>query len=112
MKNQLTLRWIIPLIGLLALFAASMGLFFQTPGESYSYTNHRAETVMINGSGLYFYDTLGSAAQMQGNDLVTLVVAVPLLALSTWLAFRGSLRGRLLLTGTLGFFIPTCRWPC
>jgi hypothetical protein len=44
---------------------------------------------------------------MQGNDLVTLVVSLPLLAVSTWLAFRGSLRGRLILTGTLGFFLYT-----
>ena len=44
---------------------------------------------------------------MQGNDLITLVVGLPLLAISAWLAFRGSLRGKLLLTGTLGFFLYT-----
>ena len=62
---------------------------------------------MITGHGLYYYDTVSSAAQMQGNDLITLVVGLPLLVISTWLAFRGSLRGRLLLTGTLGFFLYT-----
>ncbi|MBK7176414.1 MAG: hypothetical protein IPH82_04375 [Chloroflexi bacterium] len=46
--------------------------------------------------------TISSAAQ-QGNDIVTLVIGVPFLAVATWLAFRGSLRGRLLLTGILGF---------
>jgi hypothetical protein len=107
MKNQLALRWLIPLIGLLALFAAGMGVFYQRPGQSYEYTNHRGETVMINGRGMYFYDTVSSAAQQQGNDVVTLTVGLPLLAISTWLAFRGSLRGRLLLTGTLGFFLYT-----
>ncbi|MHB0858300.1 MAG: hypothetical protein ACYC5M_12105 [Anaerolineae bacterium] len=107
MKYQRALQWMIPLIGLLALFAAGMGLFYQTPGEPYPYTNHRGETVMINGNGLYMADTVSSAAQMQGNDLVTLVVGLPILAVSTWLAFRGSLRGRLLLTGTLGFFLYT-----
>ncbi len=107
MKNQTTLRWLIPLIGLLALFAAGMGVFYQRPGQPYEYTNHRGETVMINGQGLYFYDTVSSAAQQQGNDVVTLTVGLPLLAISTWLAFRGSLRGRLLLTGTLGFFLYT-----
>lgn len=107
MKHQSTLKWLISLIGLLALFAASMGLFYQQPDQPYPYTNHRGETVTINGRGLYAYDTVSSAAQQQGNDLVTLVVGVPLLALSTWFAFRGSLRGRLLLTGTLGFFLYT-----
>ena len=107
MKNQKALRWLIPLIGLLALFAASTGVFYQRPGQPFPYTNHRGETVMINGQGLYFYDTVSMAAQQQGNDVITLTVGLPLLAISTWLAFRGSLRGRLLLTGTLGFFLYT-----
>ncbi len=107
MKYQPALKWLIPLIFLLTLFAASMGLFYQTPGEPYSYTNHRGETVMLNGNGLYFYDTVSSTAQMQGNDLITLVVGLPLLAVSAWMTFRGSLRGRLLLTGTLGFILYT-----
>lgn len=107
MKFQSTLKWLTPLIGLLALFAASVGLFYETPGESYAFTNHRGETVRINGHGLYFYDTVSTTAQMQGTDLITLVVGLPLLAISTWLAFQGSLRGRLLLTGTLGFYLYT-----
>lgn len=107
MKYQSVLKWIIPLIGILALFAVVMGLFYQTPGQPFSYTNHRGETNMINGHGLYYYDTVSSAAQMQANDLIALVVGLPLLVISTLLAFRGSLRGRLLLTGTLGFFLYT-----
>lgn len=107
MKNQATLKILIPLIGLFALFAAGMGLFYQTPGQPFAYTNHRGESVMIQGHGLYFYDTVSSAAQEQGNDILTLAVGLPLLMISSWLAFRGSLRGRLLLTGTLGFFLYT-----
>ena len=107
MKNQSALRWLIPLIAVLALFATGMGLYYQTPGAPYQYTNHRNETVMINGHGLYFYDTVSTVAQMQANDLITLMVGLPLLIVSAWLAFNGSLRGRLLLTGTLGFFLYT-----
>jgi len=107
MKKQTVLNGLVLLIAVLAMFAASMGLFYQTEGQPYPYTNHRGETVMINGHGLYQYDTVSSVAQMQGNDLVTLVVGLPLLVLSGWLANRGSLRGKLLLTGTLGFFLYT-----
>jgi len=107
MQKHTALNWIIPIIGTLALFAAGMGLFYQKEGQQYLYTNHRGETVMINGHGLYFYDSVSSAAQMQANDLITLVVGMPLLVISFWLANRGSLRGRLLLTGTLGFFLYT-----
>ncbi len=107
MKNQSILKWLILLIALLAFFAALTGLFYQTPGEPYAYTNHRGETVTINGHGLYYYDTVSTAAQERGNDIVTLLVGLPLLVISAWLAFRGSLRGRLLLTGTFGFFLYT-----
>ena len=107
MKNQSSLKWLIPLIGLLALFAVLMGLFYQTAGQPYPLTSFRGENVTINGHGLYYYDTLSTAAQMQANDLITLVVGLPLLIIATWLAFHGSLRGRLLLAGTLGFFLYT-----
>lgn len=107
MKYQSALKWMIPLIGALALIAAGLGLFDPRPGQPIPYTNHRGESVTLNGQGLYYYDTVSSAAQMQANDLITLIVGLPLLVISTWLAFRGSLRGRLLLTGTLGFFLYT-----
>ena len=107
MKHQSALKWLIPPIFILALFAVSMGMFYETPGEPYPLTSFRGEEVIINGHGLNYYDTVSSAAQMQGNDIITLIVGLPLLVISTWLAFKGSLRGRLLLTGTLGFFLYT-----
>jgi len=107
MKHQSALKWLILPIFVLALFSAAMGLFYETPGVPYPITSFRGEKVMINGHGLYYYDTVSAAAQMQGNDLITLVIGLPLLVISTWLAFRGSLRGHLLLTGTLGFFLYT-----
>lgn len=107
MKSAPALKIMLPLIALLALVAAGLGLFDQTPGQPYPFTSVRGENVLINGRGLYYYDTVSSAAQQQGNDFVTLFVALPLLAISATLALRGSLRGRLLLTGTLGFFLYT-----
>jgi hypothetical protein len=106
MKYQPLLKWLIPPIFLLALIAVLAGLW---PGEGtpYSLTNFRGEQVTINARGLYYWDTVSSAAQMQANDLVTLVLGLPLLAISFWLSQRGSLRGRLVLTGTLGFILYT-----
>ena len=107
MRTAPALKWLIPLIFLLGLFAASMGLFYKTEGKPYPFISHRGETVTINAHGLYYYDTVSSAAQQQGNDIVTLFVALPLLVVSSVMAFRGSLRGQLLLTGTIGFFLYT-----
>ena len=106
MKYLSMLKWLIPPIFLLALTAVLAGLW---PGEGtpYSLTNFRGEQVTINARGLYYWDTVSSAAQMQANDLVTLVLGLPLLAISFWLSQRGSLRGRLVLTGTLGFILYT-----
>jgi hypothetical protein len=106
-RYQKQLSWLIPLIFVLALFAAGMGVFDRTPGQPYEFTSHRGETVTINGRGIYANDTVSMAAQAQGNDAVTLAIGLPLLAISTWLAFQGSMRGQLLLTGTLGFFLYT-----
>src|SRR3954468_22522305 len=69
--------------------------------------------VMINGHALYFHDTVSIVAQVQANHLISLLVGLPLLVVSGWLAVGGSLRGRLLLAGTLAFSsTPTCRWQC
>ncbi len=113
MKYQAALKWLIPPIGILALFAILMGLFYETPGAPYPITSFRGEEVMINGHGLYYYDTVSSAAQMQGNDFIALILGLPLLVISSVMAGvypagrGGSLRGRLLLTGTMGFFLYT-----
>ncbi|MCD1295536.1 hypothetical protein CUJ83_11050 [Methanocella sp. CWC-04] len=56
---------------------------------------------------LYKNDTVSGAAQMTGNDLVTFVFCVPLLLVSAYYAARGSLRGRLIWTGTIFFFLYT-----
>lgn len=106
MKYKSTLQWLVPIIFLLALAATVAGLL-PAEGESFSITNFRGETVRINGQGLYKWDTVSSAAQMQANDLVMLILGLPLLAVSYWLALRGSLRGHLLMTGTLGFILYT-----
>ncbi len=106
-----TLKWLVPTIFVLALVAAAAGLW-PGEGEPYPLTNFRGEEVTINARGLYYWDTVSSAAQMQANDLVTLALGLPLLAISFWLARRGSLRGRLLLSGTLGFILYTYMSMC
>ena len=100
------LTWMIPCIFVLALAAALAGVW-PAEGQPYPLTNFRGEEVTINARGLYYWDTVSSAAQMKGNDLVTLFVGLPLLAVSFLLARRGSLRGKFQLTGTLGFFLYT-----
>ncbi|MCX8061685.1 MAG: hypothetical protein N3D16_03795 [Anaerolineales bacterium] len=111
MKYQNALKWLIPPIFSLALIAALGGLL-PAEGTPYPLITFRGEEVTINARGLYYWDTVSSAAQMQANDLVTFVLGLPLLAISFWLTLRGSLRGRLLLAGTLGFILYTYMSMC
>ncbi len=105
-KLDSLLKWLVPPIVLLALVAAVAGLW---PGEGvpFTLTNFRGEVVTINARGLYYWDTVSAAAQMQANDLVMLIVGVPLLVVALRMTLRGSLRGRLVLAGTVGFVLYT-----
>lgn len=105
------LKWLVPLIFILTLIAVLAGLW-PAQGTPYPITNFRGEQVMINARGLYYWDTLSSAAQTQANDLVTIVLGLPLLAISFWLASKGSLRGRMILACTLGFILYTYMSMC
>lgn len=72
------------LIAVLAIVASGSGLFW---------------------NGLYHNDSKSGAAQEQGNDLVTLVLCVPLLLVSSYFATKGSLRGRLVWTALVFYFV-------
>jgi hypothetical protein len=91
----------------LAAIAAGAGVFWQGAGEPYAFESLRGETVMIRGHGLYQYDTVSSASQELGQDIVTLIVGIPLLISGIILSRKGTLRGQLLLTGVLGYFLYT-----
>ncbi|MFQ3661764.1 MAG: hypothetical protein SNJ69_05145 [Chloroflexaceae bacterium] len=97
--------WITALAGILALASASAGLFWRDDGDPFSFTTLHGQTVEIAGEGLYRNDTVFSAAAFRGTDVVTLGVVLPLLVISAWLVWRGSLRGAFLLTGTLSFVL-------
>lgn len=67
--------------------------------------------VAAAGAGLltdvYKNDTLSGASQQRGNDLIVLVLCVPLLLVSAYFTSKGSLRSRLIWTGTVFFFLYT-----
>lgn len=57
--------------------------------------------------GTYIKDTVSIVAQMMGQDLVTLVIGVPILLGSLYLISKNSLRGRLIWMGTVFYFLYT-----
>jgi len=94
------------LIAVLALVAAGSALLWQG-GPNVNFTTERGQVVPLQGGGLYRYDSVSTATQGLSQDLVTLFIGIPLLLVSTGLFARGSLRGKVLLIGTLGYFLYT-----
>ncbi len=105
MKRSNTVIGLSFLIVVLALSAVLAGFFWSNEGAPFTFTSLRGQTVQIYGHGLYRYDTLFTGAANRGNDVVTLVLAIPLLVYATLRYWHGSLRGGLLLLGTLVYFL-------
>lgn len=95
------------LIALLAIIAASIGIFSTGGPGPYEIETVRGETVTVYGQGLYKHMSKDVAPQGIAQDYITLFLAVPLLLISLVWARKGSVKGRFLLAGTLGYFLVT-----
>lgn len=105
MKVSRPLNVLASLVAVLALVYAGLGLFWQDAASPFSFSTLRGQTVEIYGRGIYRLDTVIAAAGNRGTDAATLFVALPLLVIALAWYRRGSLRGGLLLTGTLSYFL-------
>jgi hypothetical protein len=93
------------LIWLLILIATTTGIFYRTQGAHIEYVTVRGEHAIFQGSGLYQYDPVALAREGIIWDVINLFIGLPLLAAAIVLAGRGSLRGRLMLSGFFCYFI-------
>lgn len=97
--------WLTVIAGLAGLVVSVTGVLLAGSVDPTTVTTIRGEVVELYGDGLYRYDTLFTAANNMGTDLVTLLLGLPLLGISLRWALGGSLRGRLLLLGSLGYLL-------
>jgi hypothetical protein len=105
MKSSKSVILLSPLITVLATLAAIAGLVWQNGAGPFSFTSLHGQTVQMYGQGLYRFDSYLIGAGFRGVDAITLVVAIPLLILSIRFYQSGSLRGGILLAGTLAYFL-------
>jgi hypothetical protein len=105
MKVSKAVIWLSSLIAGLALVAAGVGVLYQGEGSPVLFTTVRGVTVQLYGQGWYRLDTPIAAVGFMAADAVTLIAAIPLLVIATLLYRRGSLRGGLLLSGALAYFL-------
>ncbi|WP_144554235.1 hypothetical protein [Bacillus sp. X1(2014)] len=107
MRNQRFIRLLVFFITIFSTAAAMYTIFSnQGPGQ-YQYESIFGEKVSLYGKGLYQHDSVSMASQAIAQDYVTLFMGVPLLLFSLYLSGKGLLKGHLLLTGTVGYFLYT-----
>ncbi|MBY0148465.1 hypothetical protein [Neobacillus niacini] len=107
MKYKKTISLLVIIVAILSIFSTSFAIFSNQGQGEYEYKSLYGESVSIYGKGLYEHDSVSMAAQAIAQDYVTLFLGVPLLLLSFYLYRKGLLKGSLLQTGTLGYFLYT-----
>lgn len=107
MKYNRLISLLVLCIVILSIFASVIGIFSNAGSGAHEIESFRGETVNIHGRGLYSDDSISIVAQGTAQDIVTLALGIPLLIVSLSMSLKGSLKGRLLLIGTLGYFLYT-----
>lgn len=101
-----TRRWqaiFVALLGTAVAVVAAIGAFGRGDLLTETVTSVRGETYEVVTGGIYAHNAERIVAEGVGWDLVTLFLVVPALLLLVRAVARGSLRGRLLVTGLLGY---------
>lgn len=104
-KNSVTVLSAIIIV--LAIIAASVGIFSSGGSGPYEIESVRGEMVTVYGEGIYKHMSVDVAPQGIAQDYITLFIGVPLLFIALVWARKGSIKGRFLLAGTLGYFLVT-----
>jgi hypothetical protein len=102
-----SVSFLVCLIAFFSFIATTFGIFTNQGGSQSKFKSVFGETISIYGKGLYKNDSVAMAQQAIAQDYVTLFVGIPLLLLSLYFSKKGLMKGRLLLTGTLGYFLYT-----
>lgn len=107
MKSYRAVAALVLLVAVFSSIAALFGVYSTGGLGQYQFQAITGEMVNIDGHGLYQHDSVSAAAQARAQDIVTIVVGLPLLLTSLILSRNGNLKARLVLTGTLGYFLYT-----
>jgi hypothetical protein len=105
MDHQKTVTVLGACIVTLAAIAALTGMLSSGGPGAYEYESIRGEIITIHGEGVYRHMSADLAPQGIAQDYVTFFIAIPLLIYGIIWARKGSLKGRFLLAGTLGYFL-------
>ena len=106
MKHKRILTILAIIMATVAAITTSFGIFSGAGSGSFTYESIRGDAVEIYGRGIYAHMSADVAIQGIAQDIVTLVLGIPLLLLSIHKAGKGSLRSLFFFAGTsLYFFV-------
>jgi hypothetical protein len=100
--------WLVALVGvagLLAAVASGTGVLLRGDLETVAFTTVRGDPVDVLTAGAYRFNGVAIAAEGVGWDLVTLLAALPVLAVVLPAFARGSLRATLVVVGLLAYLL-------
>ncbi len=103
---RMTISRLVILIAIVSSICAIVGIFSKSGEGRREFTTINNEIIEIYGNGVYRNNSVSVASQAIAQDIVTMLLGVPLLVVSLILS-RKTLRGLFLLTGTLGYFLYT-----
>jgi len=107
MKYKKSITILVLIIFILATIACSYGIFSKDISRKKEFKAISGQTVKLYAKGLYKNDSVSGGLQAVGQDIVTLVIGLPLLLISLLIYRKNLLKGKLLLAGTLGYFLYT-----
>jgi hypothetical protein len=107
MLNTKSLSVLVILIIIFSAVAASFGIFTHDGDGNYTYKTIRGKMITIYGSGIYKQMSNDVAIQGIAQDYITLFAGIPLLIIGLIGTLKGSLKWRLVLSGTLAYFFVT-----
>ena len=79
MKNQNVIIGLVILIVIFSALSSAVGVLTQQPGELTHATTVHGESIELYGKGIYKLDSVSLAAQGIANDIMVLVMGIPLL---------------------------------
>lgn len=107
MKNKKAINILVWIIGILTIAISLVGILSNSGNGEWNFTSVFGEQIKIYGRGIYERDSIAVVAQGIAQDYVSLILGIPMLFFSLFMYNKGTLKGKILLGGTLGFFLYT-----
>lgn len=107
MNNKKTVITLSTLIIILSGIAALTGLLSRQISLNDVIITSFGESIQLYQKGLYARDSVSMASQAIAQDLVTLIIGIPILSVALYLVIKENKKGLFLITGTAGYFLYT-----